>query len=81
MNKENENEIIVDKVVSEYACIGDRQAKRGAASCQEWIQKVIARHMDVKLTTPIKEIQSMIRIQFAENVQYKVCQIAWPSRG
>ena len=32
MNKENENEIIVDKVVSEHTCIGDRQAKRGVAS-------------------------------------------------
>src|SRR6266487_1414948 len=35
INKENENEIIVDKVVSEHTCIGDRQAKREAASCQE----------------------------------------------
>jgi hypothetical protein len=50
INKENNNEIIVDKVISEHTCIGDQQAKRGAASCQEWIQKVMARHMDVKPT-------------------------------
>jgi hypothetical protein len=76
LNKENKNEVIIDKVISEHTCIGDTQSKRGAASCQEWIQKVIARHMDVKPTTPIREIQSMIRIQYAENVQYKVCQVA-----
>jgi len=76
LNKENENEVIVDKVVSEHTCIDDSQAKRGAATCQEWIQKVIARHMNVKSDTPIKEIQSMITIQFAENVGYKVCQLA-----
>jgi hypothetical protein len=35
LNKENNNEMIVDKVVSEHICIGDSQAKRGAASCQE----------------------------------------------
>jgi hypothetical protein len=76
LNKENENEIIVDKVISKHTCIGDPQGKFGAASCQEWIQKVIAQHMDVKPNTPIKDIQTMIRIQFAENVQYKVCQVA-----
>ncbi len=76
LSKENNNEIIVDKVVSEHVCIGDSQAKRGAASCQEWIQKVIARHMNVKSNAPIKEIRSMIQIQFAENVGYKVCQQA-----
>ena len=32
--------------------------------------------MDVKPNTPIKEIQSMIRVQFVENVRYKVCQVA-----
>jgi hypothetical protein len=48
LNKENKNEVIVDKVTSKHTCIGNEQAKRGAASCQEWIQKVIARHMDVK---------------------------------
>lgn len=76
LNKNNLNEVIIDKVVSNHICAGDAQAKRGAASCQEWIQKVIARHMNVKADTPIKEIQPMIRIQFAENVGYKVCQVA-----
>ena len=37
--------------------------------------KVIARHIDVKPDTPIKEIQSIIRIQYAEAVPYKVCQL------
>jgi hypothetical protein len=32
--------------------------------------------MDVKPNTPIKEIQIMMRIQFAEIVQYKVAQLA-----
>jgi hypothetical protein len=32
--------------------------------------------MDVRDNTPIKEIQSMLRVQFAENVPYKVCQLA-----
>jgi hypothetical protein len=31
-NKENRDEIIVDKVVSEHTCIGDEQSKRDAAS-------------------------------------------------
>jgi hypothetical protein len=48
LNKEDENEVIVDSVVTLHTCIGDSQAKRSAASCQEWIQKVIARHIDVK---------------------------------
>src|SRR6266542_3674457 len=34
LNKENENEIIVDKVVSAHTCIGDEQSKRGAALSQ-----------------------------------------------
>jgi hypothetical protein len=76
MNKDNDNEIIIEKVVSQHSCIGDAQPKRGAATCQEWIQKVIARHMNIKANTPIKDIQAMIRIQFAENVGYKVCQVA-----
>jgi hypothetical protein len=41
LNSENENEIIVDKVVLEYKLyysISDAQSKRSAASCQEWIQ-------------------------------------------
>jgi len=68
LNKDNSNEMIGDKVISEHVCIGDSQAKRGAASCREWVQKVIARHMNIKSNTPIKEIQSMIQIQFLENV-------------
>jgi hypothetical protein len=32
--------------------------------------------MDVKGNTPIVEIQSMLRVQFAENVPYKICQLA-----
>jgi hypothetical protein len=60
LNPENENEIIVDKVVSAHSCISDAQSKRGAATCQEWIQKVIARHMNVKANTPVAEIRSMI---------------------
>jgi hypothetical protein len=32
--------------------------------------------MNIKLDTPVKKIQSMIRIRFAENVGYKVCQVA-----
>jgi hypothetical protein len=75
-NPENKNKIIVNKVVLNHTCIGDAVSKFSAASCQEWVQKVICRHMDVKPNTPIKEIQSMIRIQFAENVSYKVCQKA-----
>lgn len=35
LNKENDNKVIVDTVVSDYTCISDEQAKRGAASCQE----------------------------------------------
>jgi hypothetical protein len=62
LNPENENEIIIDKVVSDHSCISDAQSKRSAASCQEWIQKVIARNMNVKANTPITEIRSMIRI-------------------
>ena len=59
-NPENENEIIVNKVVLDHTCIGDALSKFSTASCQEWVQKVISRHMDVKPNTPIKEIQSMI---------------------
>jgi MuDR family transposase len=76
LNSENENEVIVDLVISVHTCVGDAIAQRGAANCQEWVQKVIARHMDVRGNTPIKEIQSMLRVQFAENVPYKVCQLA-----
>jgi hypothetical protein len=54
----------------------DAAAKGGAASCQGWVQNVIARHMDVKPNTPVKEIRSMLRVQFSENVPYKVCQLA-----
>lgn len=54
----------------------EKPSQRGAATCQEWIQKVIARHMNIKANTPVKDIQSMIRIQFAENVGYKLCQVA-----
>jgi hypothetical protein len=32
--------------------------------------------MDVRPDTPIKEIQSMLRVQFAENITYKNCQLA-----
>jgi hypothetical protein len=32
--------------------------------------------MNIKPDTPIKEIQSMIRIQYAEAVLYNVCQLA-----
>jgi hypothetical protein len=35
LNNENKNEIVVDKVIPEHTCIGDSQAKYGAASCQE----------------------------------------------
>ena len=41
-NPENENEIIVDKVVLDHTCIGDAASKFSAASCQEWVQKVIS---------------------------------------
>jgi hypothetical protein len=37
---------------------------------------VIARHINVEANTPVAEIRSMIRIQYAEVVGYKVCQIA-----
>jgi hypothetical protein len=75
-NPENNDEVIVDEVTTADTCVGDAISKRGAANCQEWVQKVIARHMDVKGNTPIVEIQSMLRVQFAENVPYKVCQLA-----
>ncbi len=55
-NPENENKIIVDKVVLDHTCIGDAVSKFSAASCQEWVQKVISCHIDVKPNTPIKEI-------------------------
>jgi hypothetical protein len=35
LNRENENEVIINKVVLEHSCISDAQSKRGAASCQE----------------------------------------------
>jgi hypothetical protein len=35
LNNKNENEIIVDKVISEHTCIVDSQAKYCAASCQD----------------------------------------------
>ena len=76
LNKRNENEVIVDTVSLVHTCIGDAVRNRGAVTCQDWVQKVIARHMDIKSNTPIKEIQSMLRVQFAENVAYKVCQVA-----
>ena len=65
LNSENENEIIVDKVVLEYKLyysISDAQSKRSAVSYQEWIQKVITRNINVKANTLIAEIRSMIRI-------------------
>jgi hypothetical protein len=76
LNHENSNEVIVDSVTLIHTCISDATAKEGAASCQGWVQKVIACHMDVRPDTPIKEIQSMLRVQFAENVTYKNCQLA-----
>jgi hypothetical protein len=50
--------------------------KGGAATCQIWVQKVISRYMDVKLTTLIEEIRSMLRIQYAKVISYKVAQCA-----
>jgi hypothetical protein len=35
LNLENKNEVIIDSIIAEHTCIGDRQAKRSAASCQE----------------------------------------------
>ena len=35
LNKENKNKVIIGKVVLDHTCIGDQQAKRSAASCQE----------------------------------------------
>jgi hypothetical protein len=67
LNPENENEIIIDKVVSVHSCIGDAQSKRGAATCQEWIQKVIARNMNTKANTPITEIRSIIKRTYSNN--------------
>lgn len=72
LNREDENEVIVDCVVNQYTCIGDATAKGGAATCQVWIQKVIARYMDVKPNTPIKEIVSMVKVNYAETISYKV---------
>ena len=66
----------VDTVFSIHTCISDTTAKGEAASCQGWVQKVIARHMDIKPNTPIEEIQSMLRVLFAENISYKNCQLA-----
>jgi hypothetical protein len=50
-----------------------QQREKLLAAKDGLIQNVIACHMDMKLNTPIKEIQSMLRVQFAKNVPYKVC--------
>jgi hypothetical protein len=37
LNRENENEVIVDTVSFIHICIGDAVTKGGAASCQGWV--------------------------------------------
>jgi hypothetical protein len=41
-------------------CVSNAIAKRGATNCQEWVQKVTARYIDVQINTLIKEIQIML---------------------
>ena len=62
----------IDK--GEHYCAGSGQRKYSSASKKDWLDGVVSRHLLVTTRTTPQEILDLLRIQFAEEIDYKRAQ-------
>lgn len=59
----------------EHSCIGRGVRSFGSSSKKEWLDLVVARHINITKVTRPKEIVDLLRIRFAEEISYKIAQL------
>ncbi|ELR04437.1 hypothetical protein GMDG_01513 [Pseudogymnoascus destructans 20631-21] len=58
----------------EHSCIGRGVRKSASSSKKAWLDPVVSRHLNVTTKTTPKEIRDLLRIRFAEEIDYKRAQ-------
>ncbi|KAI9684815.1 MAG: hypothetical protein M1829_000190 [Trizodia sp. TS-e1964] len=71
-----DDEIWVLSIInSDHTCIGRGVRKHSSSSKREWLDPVVARHLNVTKQTKPDDIQDLLRVRFGENISYKIAQL------
>jgi hypothetical protein len=74
LSKENIDLIVLAVEDSEHTCVGRGVRKFSSSSKKDWLDPTVSRHLNVTRTTRPQEIVDMLRVQFAEHIDYKRAQ-------
>jgi hypothetical protein len=61
-------------VEGDHTCVTRDVRKHSSSLKKEWLDAIVSRHLNITKATTPKEIVDLLRIRFAEHVDYKRAQ-------